>query len=158
MAGAVVVGNHHGSQVPRCRAGGLEGLPVQAQDGHHGAVAALGGLLHGLPPEGHQADRRLRVKNTRGVKGGILPQGEARRRRGDDALLPQHRRQSGGKGHHAGLGITGLVQHALRVLEAGPLQVKVHLRLGGVQHLPEGRVRLVQIRPHAGVLAALSGV
>ena len=90
------------------------------------------------------------------MEGGILAQGKACGGRGDNALFPQHRRQTGGKGHHAGLGVAGLIQDTGGVLEGNFLQVKVHL--GTVDDGAKGGKGLVQVRTHARVLAALSGV
>ncbi|CAN3986537.1 putative conserved protein, partial [Dysosmobacter welbionis] len=109
LAGTVVVGDYHAPQVRGRVAGILQGAAVQIQDGHHGALPAGSRLLHGLAPESHQTDSCGGVEHTGGVKGGVLTQGEARRHSGGDALLPQHRRHTGGKGHHAGLGVAGLV-------------------------------------------------
>ena len=62
----------------------------------------------------------------------------------------------GGESHHAGLGVPGLIQDAVRVLKADLLQVEIHLRT--VVNGTEGGIGVVQVRTHAGVLAALSGV
>ena len=92
------------------------------------------------------------------MEGGILAQRQSGGSGGDDAPLRQQRGHARGKGHHAGLGIAGLVQNAFRVGEGDFLQVKIHLLGGAVQHLSEGGEALIQVSAHAGVLAALSRV
>ena len=49
-------------------------------------------------------------------------------------------------------------QNAVGVGKGHLLQIKVHLGGRLVQHLPERGIGLVQVRAHAGVLAALPGV
>ena len=61
-----------------------------------------------------------------------------------------------GESHHAGLGVPGLIQNPLAVLEADLFDVKVQFR--PVQHGPELGVGLVQVGTHTRVLAALSGI
>ena len=77
---------------------------------------------------------------------------------GDDAPLRQQRGHDCGEGHHAGLGVAGLIQNALRVREGDLLQIEIHLLRGAVQHGAEGGEALIQVSAHAGVLAALSRV
>ena len=156
LPGAVVVGNDHAAQGGSLIAGGLERDAVQAQHRHHGGFDATGCLFHGAAPEGHQLYSGGGVEHPGGVQGGILAQGKTRGGRGDDALFPQHRRHAGGEGHHAGLRVAGLVQNAAGVLEGHFLQVEIHL--GTVDDGAEGGKGLIQVRTHARVLAALSGV
>ena len=66
--------------------------------------------------------------------------------------------QTGSEGHHAGLGVAGLIQNTLRIDEGDLLQIEIHLRGGAVQHGAEGGEALIQVSAHAGVLAALSRV
>ena len=136
----------------------LQGRPVQPQHRYHGRGPSGCGFLHGFATEGHQLHGGVGVKDSGGVEGGVLAQGKSGGGRGDDAPLRQQGRHSGGKGHHAGLGVAGLIQNAVCVGEGDLLQVEIHLLRGAVQHLSEGGERLVQVGPHAGVLAALSGV
>ena len=90
------------------------------------------------------------------MESGVLAQGQSRRYGGDDALLAQYGGESGGKGHHAGLGVAGLVDEPLGIGEADLLEVEVHLR--AVQYSAEGGVGVVQVRTHTRVLTALSGI
>ena len=156
LARTVVIGNYDGSQRLRLPAGLLQRLPVQAQNRNHRAVAAGGSFLHDPAPEGRQGNGLLIPENTGGGQSGVFPQGQSRRQIRRNSHLPQNRRQTGGKGHHARLGVPGLVQSFRRSLKAELLQVKVCLR--PVQNGSKSGVGVVQILPHARVLAALSGV
>ena len=156
MPGAVEVGALHHPQAGGLLTGLLQGVPVQVQHRGHAAGAAHHGLGHGLPPEGHQGDGGPGVQHPGAVEGGVLAQAQAGGVGGGDPLLLEHRGDAGGEGHHAGLGVPGVVQLLLRPLEAQLLQVEVHR--GGVQHRPEGGVILIQVPAHAHVLGALAGI
>ena len=156
LAGAVVVADLDHAQGGGLVAAGLEGLTIQGNNGGHPALDPLGGLGHGLAPEGGELNGGLGVQNTGGVQGRILAQGQARDIVGADALFFQHRSHAGGKSHHAGLGILGLVQNPVGVLKANLVQVKI--QLPRVKGGAESGVGLVEILTHAGVLAALASV
>src|SRR5699024_2524938 len=91
-----------------------------------------------------------------GAQGRILAQAQPGGVIGADALVVQDGGHAGGKGHHAGLGVLGLVQHAVGIGKGNRLEVKAGL--GAVQHGPELGVCLVQVGAHAGVLAALTRI
>ena len=154
LSGAVVVGDDHAAKDGRRAAGLLQGLAVQPQYCHHGVGLPRCGLLHCFAPEGHQLRHRLCVQNPGGVEGGVFPQGEPGGGRGDDAPVLQQGGHGDGKGHHTGLRVPGLIQHALLVGEANFLQVKIHPLCRPVKGGAEDGVG-VQVGPHAGVLAAL---
>ncbi len=158
LSRAVVVGDHHAAQVRGLLAGRAQGVAVQIQNSHHGAVPSGGSFLHGPAPEGHQLHGGRGVQSAGGVKGGVFAQGQARGGCGDNAPFRQHGGHAGGKGHHAGLGIAGLVQDPVRVLKADLLQIKVHLSGCLVKDGAKGGKGFVQVRTHAWVLAALAGI
>ena len=158
LAGAVVVGNDHAAVGGGLITGLLQSRSVQPQHRYHGRGPSGCGFLHGLAPEGHQLHGGVGVKDPGGVEGGILAQRQPGGSGGDDAPLRQQRGHARGEGHHAGLGVAGLVQNALRVGEGDLLQIEIHLLRSAVQHGAEGREALIQVSAHAGVLAALSRV
>ena len=61
--------------------------------------------------------RLLGRKDTGGLQGGILTQREAGQIIRLDAVFLQNSSHAGRKGHHAGLGVLGLIQNAVRVLK-----------------------------------------
>ena len=71
-------------------------------------------------------------------------------------MLGQHGGDAAGKGHHAGLGVFGLIQNAVRVLKADAVQVKIQHRT--VEGGPEGGGAFVKFFAHAGVLGTLTGI
>ncbi len=71
-------------------------------------------------------------------------------------MLGQHGSDAAGKGHHAGLGVFGLIQNAVRVLKADAVQVKIQRR--AVEGRPEGGRAFVKFLAHAGVLRTLTGI
>ena len=156
LAGAVVVGDLHHAGASGLPARLLELLAVQAQHGGHAAGTARRGCGHGLAAKGGQGNGLGSGEHPGALEGGVLAQGEARGVVRDNAPLRQQGGHAGGKGHHTGLGVLGQVQHPVGVGEHGGFQIEVHA--GGVQHGAEGGMGLVEIGPHAGVLAALPGV
>ena len=136
----------------------LQGRPVQPQHRYHGRGPSGCGFLHGFATEGHQLHGSVGVKDPGGVEGGILAQRQPGGSGGDDAPLRQQGGHARGEGHHTGLGVSGLIQNALRVGEGDLLQIEIHLRGGAVQHGAEGGEALIQVSAHAGVLAALSRI
>ena len=100
---------------------------------------ALGGLGHGLAPEGHQLRRRCwRSKTPAACRAEYSPRDRPGGiRRGGCPPRASSCGDAGGKGHHAGLGVLGLVQLTPR----GPskqtlLQVEIH---AGQRQRPPGR-------------------
>ena len=141
LTGAVEVGALHHAGVGGLLTDLLQGIPVQVQHRRHAAGAVLHRVGHGLAPEGHQGDGGGGVQHPGAVQGGVLPQAEAGGIVGDDARLLQQGGDPGGEGHHAGLGVPGVIQAVLRSVKARLLQVEVHRR--AVQHRTEGGVGLI---------------
>ena len=67
---------------------------------------------------------------------GVFAQRKPRQIGGLYTLFRQHGGHTAGKGHHAGLGVFGLVQNAVRVLKANAVQVKI--QRCAVKGRPEG--------------------
>ena len=158
LAGAVVVGDDHAAVGGSLVTGLLQGRPVQPQHRYHGRGPSGCGFLHGFATEGHQLHGGVGVKDPGGVEGGILAQRQSGGSGGDDAPFRQQGRHACGEGHHAGLGVPGLIQNAVCVGEGDLLQIEIHLLRGAVQNGAEGGEALIQVSAHAGVLAALSRV
>ena len=121
----------------------LQGRPVQPQHRYHGRGPSGCDFLHGFAAEGHQLHGGVGVKDPGGVEGGILAQREPGGSGGDDAPLRQQRGHACGEGHHAGLGIAGLIQNALRIGEGDLLQIEIHLLCRPVQYASERRTGLI---------------
>ena len=154
LAGAVVVADLHNAQGGSLIAAGLQLVAVKCQYGGHAAVDALGCFGHGLAPEGCQLHRSSRVKDARRLQGGILSQGKSRHILRADTCRVQRRGDPRCKGDHAGLGILGLVDDAVRVVEADGFQVKI--QPGCIESGAKVSAALIEITAHTGVLAALA--
>ena len=133
-----------------------EGVPVQVHHSGHAAVDAFGGIGHRLAAVSRQFHRLLGRKDTGGLQSGILTQREAGQVIRLDAVFLQNSSHAGRKGHHAGLGVFGLIQNAVRVFKADAVQVKI--QRGGIKSGPESGICFVKVFAHAGVLTALPGV
>ena len=133
-----------------------KGLAVQVQHGGHAAVDAAGGIGHGFAAVGGQLDGLFRGEHPGCFQRGIFAEGKPGGVCGLYALFGQHCGHAAGKGHHAGLGVLGLPQNAVRVLEADAVQVKI--QHGAVECGPEGGRCFVKFFAHAGVLRTLAGI
>ena len=131
-------------------------LAVQVQHGGHAAVDAAGGIGHGFAAVGGQLDGLFRGEHPGCFQRGIFAEGKPGGVCGLYALFCQHCGHAAGKGHHAGLGVLGLPQNAVRVLEADAVQVKI--QHGAVECGPEGGRCFVKFFAHAGVLRTLAGI
>ena len=156
LAGAVIIADLHHAQLTCLVAGRLQLVPLQGEDGGHAACQAFSGLLHGTAPEGQSLQHGLPVQHPGGIQGGVLPQGQARRRAGADAPGIQQVGDPHGEGRHAGLGVAGLRQRLDRPFKGEGFQVKV--QPGVVQHRPVFGVLVIEVPAHAHFLAALTGV
>ena len=158
LPGAVQIADLRRAQ-SRCLFAALgQRLAPQPQNGDHGALHALGRLGHGLAAALGQQHRLRRVKHARRLQRRILSQRQSGQIIRPNARLLQNRRDTGGKGHHTGLGVLGLVQNAVGVLKAHLVQIKPQLLAGRIKGLAKCGKRFVYIAPHAGVLASLPGV
>ena len=156
LAGAVIVGQINRAFLRGFPAHFFQRVPVQIQYGIHGAFHAPGGFFHGLAPESGQGDGLPGSKDPGGLEGGIFAQTQSGGGLRDDAPFFPKGSDSGGKGHHAGLGVPGLGQLLLRSFKTQFFQIKIHRRI--VQDLAEQGIGLIEILPHSGVLAALPSV
>ena len=109
-------------------------------------IAAVGGQLDGL----------FRGEHPGCFQRGIFAEGKPGGVCGLYALFGQHCGHAAGKGHHAGLGVFGLIQNAVRVVEADAVQIKI--QRCAVKGRPEGGRCFVKFLAHAGVLCTLTGV
>ena len=153
---AVVVADLHTARLCSLFAAGRQFFSVQPQHGGHAAVKALCGLGHGLAPEGGQLDGLLCGEHPGCLQRGVFAQRKPRQIGGLYALFGQHGGHTAGKGHHAGLGVFGLVQNAVRIFKADAVQVKI--QRCAVKGRPEGGRCFVKFLAHAGVLRTLTGV
>ncbi len=96
----------------------------------------FGRIGHGFAAVGGQLDGLLGREHTGGFQRGVFAERKPGGISGVDALFGQHGGDAAGKGHHAGLGVFGLVQNAVRVLKADAVQVKIQRR--AVEGGPEG--------------------
>ena len=156
LAGAVVVADLHTAQRRRLFAADGEGIPVKVQHGGHAAVNALCSFGHGFAAVSGQLDGLFRGEHPGCFQRGIFAEGKPGGVCGLYALFGQHCGHAAGKGHHAGLGVLGLPQNAVRVLEADAVQVKI--QHGAVECGPEGGRCFVKFFAHAGVLCPLTGI
>ena len=156
LAGAVVVADLHTAQRRSLFAAGGKRSAVQAQHGGHAAVDALGRIGHGFAPVGGQLNGLLGGEHPGSFQRGVFAQRKPGSVSGLHAMLGQHGGDAAGKGHHAGLGVFGLIQNAVRVLKADAVQVKIQHR--AVEGGPEGGGAFVKFFAHAGVLGTLTGI
>ena len=117
-------------------------------------AAGRGG--HGFAAVGCQLNGLLGGEYTGGFQRGIFAQRETGHISRLDPLLGQNGGYAAGKGHHAGLGVFGLIQNAVRVLKADAVQIKI--QRCAVKGRPEGGRCFVKFLAHAGVLRTLTGV
>ena len=156
LARAVVIADLDTAQSGRLFAALCQCVAVKVHHSGHAALDALGGVGHGFAAEGSQLHSLLGREDTGGFQRGVFTQRQTGQIVGLDAVFLQDSRDTGGEGHHAGLGVLSQIQNAFRVVEADALQIKVEVC--GVERLPERGVSLVKVFAHAGVLRALTGI
>ena len=156
LARAVVIADLDTAQSGCLFAALCQCVAVKVHHSGHAALDALGGVGHGLAAEGSQLHSLLGREDTGGFQRGVFAQRQTGQIVGLDAVFLQDSRDTGGEGHHAGLGVFGLIQNAVRVLKADAVQVKIQRR--AVEGGPEGGGAFVKFFAHAGVLRALTGI
>ena len=156
LARAVVIADLDTAQSGRLFAALCQCVAFKVHHSGHAALDALGGVGHGLAAEGSQLHSLLGREDISGFQRGVFAQRQTGQILGLDAVFLQDSRDTGGEGHHAGLGVLSQIQNAFRVVEADALQIKV--KVCGVERLPERGVSLVKVFAHAGVLRALTGI
>ena len=156
LARAVVVADLHTAQLCSLLTAGCKCLPVKVQHGGHAAVDALCSFGHGFAAVSGQLDGLLCGEHPGSFQRGVFAQRKPGHISGFHALLGQHCGHAAGKGHHAGLGVFGLIQKAVRVLKADAVQVEVQLCT--VKCRPERGRAFVKFFAHAGVLCPLTGI
>lgn len=156
LARAVVIADLHAAQSGGLLTALCQCVAVEVHHGGHAALDALGRVSHGPAAECGQLHRLLRGKDPGCFQRGVFAQRQTGQIVGLHTVFLQDSRDTGGKGHHAGLGVLGQIQNALRVVEADAPQIKIEVC--GVERLPECGVSLVKVFAHAGVLRALAGI
>ena len=152
----VVVADLHTAQRRRLFAADGEGIPVKVQHGGHPAVDSLGRVGHGFATISGQLDGLFRGEHPCGFQRGVFAEREPGNIGGLYAFFGQHGADAARKGHHAGLGVFGLVQNAVRVLEADAVQIK--RKVCSVERGTESGRCFVKFFAHAGVLCPLTGI
>ena len=148
---AVVVADLHAAQLCRLLTAGGKCLPVKVQHGGHAAVNALCSFGHGFAAVSGQLDGLLCGEHPGSFQRGVFAQRKPGHISGFHALLGQHCGHAAGKGHHAGLGVFGLIQKAVRVLKADAVQIEVQLCT--VKCRPERGRAFVKFLPMPGCCA-----
>jgi hypothetical protein len=157
LPGAVEVG-HDGAGLP---ADGDDFLLVEAEDGGHGALDELPGLVHEATALAGELDGGGEIEHAGNGQGGVLPE-----------AVPRHesrlRQFAGGQGaggleggaggdHQGRLSIDGLLEVVLRPLEDDVGKGKTEGRVGGIVDSFGGRHGVIEITPHADGLGTLAG-
>ena len=156
LARAIVVADLHTAQRGCLLTAFCKGDPVEVQHCGHAAVDAAGRVGHGFAAIGCQLNGLLGGEYTGGFQRGIFAQRETGHISGLDPLLGQNGGYAAGKGHHAGLGVFGLIQNAVRVVEADAVQIK--RKVCSVERGTESGRCFVKFFAHAGVLGTLAGI
>ena len=119
---------------------------------------AAGGLGHRFAAEGGQLHGGFSVKNPGAFQRGVFAQRKPRSVGRDNSRLAKHFGHAGGKSHHAGLGVLGLVDDPVRIFKADGFQIESKALGSFLKHAAERAELFIQVSAHPCVLAALPGV